>query len=58
MARFYLFECDLKRRLPEQLQPYCALDDNVAPNSRDGAIEVLSETSVLIWPEGAGEQGG
>ena len=58
MARFYLFECDLKRRLPEQLQPYCALDDNVAPNSGDGEIEVLSETRVLIWPEGAGKQSG
>ena len=57
MARFYLFECDLKR-LPEQLQPYCALDNNVAPDSGDGEIEVLSETRVLIWPEGASERSG
>ena len=50
-------ECDPKR-LPEQLQPYCALDNNVAPDSGDGEIEVLSETRVLIWPEGASERGG
>ena len=58
MGGFYLFECDPKRRLPEQFQPYCALDNNVAPDSGDEEIEVLSETRVLIWPEGASEQSG